>query len=259
MEKIERINFYEEYPDNPENLEKARLIDFPSMIYIAAHSVSEFKKFREKLLAINPKLEAAYWPIINRSYWVSAFSYSLDLEGMINDVLSAGEPLTVLVDLELPILAGRRHLFFKNLFSFSNNKKMIRNFLRKASRHGITPVTAQYPAPFGLAESVYRFLGNSYDPVLGHRSSPMYYSSMIADFLKPMMHKHLTKQRSQNRNLELSLGVIATGVFGNEQILTPQMLSQDLQYATNAGFKTVTLFRLGGLNSEYVEVIKSFL
>jgi hypothetical protein len=39
-----RVNFFEEFP-NSVSLSKAKLIDFPSTIFIAAKSFKEFKKW----------------------------------------------------------------------------------------------------------------------------------------------------------------------------------------------------------------------
>jgi len=74
-----RIDFFEEFPTE-ENLKKAKLIDFPSTVYLAAKSLEEFKISRKKLGKINPKLEAGYWPILEKSYWISPFSYTYELK-----------------------------------------------------------------------------------------------------------------------------------------------------------------------------------
>ena len=54
-----------------------------------------------------------------------------------------------------------------------------------------------------------------------------------------------------------SFGVIAPGIMGNEPVLSPEQLEQDLQIAKKARIKEVILFRLGGLNKEYEKVLNS--
>lgn len=100
-----RVNFFEEFPTD-ENLEKTRLINFDSTIYIAASSFQEFQALRKKLNNINPELEAAYWPVLEKSYWISPFSFTDELENLAEDLQKnkQTEPLKVLIDLELPLL-----------------------------------------------------------------------------------------------------------------------------------------------------------
>ena len=101
-----RINFFEEYPTS-ENLEKAKLIDFNSTIFLAAHSLEEFHKYKKNLLDINNRLDVAYWPILNNTYWISPFSYTSDLEKLFKELKENKEKLTILIDLELPLLNNR--------------------------------------------------------------------------------------------------------------------------------------------------------
>jgi len=76
------IIFFEEYP-TLDNLEKAKLIDFDSTIFISGNSFAEFKGTRKIMASINPKLSVAYWSIIKNSYWISPFSNTEDLQDFI--------------------------------------------------------------------------------------------------------------------------------------------------------------------------------
>jgi len=49
-----QINFYEEFPTK-ENLEKLRLIKFPSRVFIAAESVKESQGLKKQAGKINKK------------------------------------------------------------------------------------------------------------------------------------------------------------------------------------------------------------
>lgn len=255
-----RINFFEEYP-TIENLEKAKLIDFNSTIFIAAHSLREFYEYKKNLLDINNKLEVAYWPILPRTYWISPFSYTSDLEKLFKELNESKEKLTILVDLELPLL-NNRFLFVRNFFSFFKNKKIIGKFLKGAPLHNLNIITAEYP-PFGyFVLGIYRILGISFDnQKYGNTSCVMYYTSMISNkYIFKKITKTLVKIKKQkNKNLELGLGTIAIGVLGNEPILSPENLVRDISLAKDNNFKSVTIFRLGGFNEEYYKAIKSFI
>ena len=253
-----RINFFEEFPIR-ENLEKARMIDFPSTIFIAARSLQDFLRYKKELYEINPKLETAYWPIIPRTYWISPFSYTKDLRNFIREMRSVQGPLEILVDLELP-LGKRWFLYFRNFFSAFLNKIIIKRFFKEAPILGIKIVTAEYPAPNTFFTRLYRILGISFDPKkYGHSSCVMYYTSMIPKrFLEKVEKVIVQVKKEQNLNLELGLGVISIGIMGNEPILPPQELARDLDFMVQNNFNTATIFRLGGLNQEYYNVIKPY-
>jgi len=255
-----RINFFEEYP-TLNNLEKAKLIDFPSTIFLAAHSIEEFYKYKDNLLSINNKLEVAYWPIVPRTYWVSPFSYTEDLKNLFNDLKQNKESLTILIDLELPLLKNR-FLFLKNISSFLKNKKIIGSFLKDAQTYNLNIVTAEY-CPFNsLFLSIYRKLGISFDPeIFKNNICYMYYTSMFPNkyIYKKMTSLLSSLKKSGNKNIELGLGAIAIGVQGNEPNLPPEDLSRDLSFMKDNNFETATIFRLGGFNEEYYKAIKPFI
>lgn len=254
-----RINFFEEYPIE-DNLAKARLIDFPSTVFLAGHSLQEFYELKEKLLNINPNLEVAYWPILLRTYWFSPFSYTKDLQSFFKEMKTNSEPLTILVDLELP-LKNKFFLYFVNLFSFFKNKKIIKEFFKNAPNSKINIVAAEYPFFNLFMLRFFRILGISYDTkIYGHRACVMYYTSMIPNrMLKKVTNAIIKTKNKFNPNLELGLGAIDVGVWGNEPKLFPDKLAQDLSFMQKNGFETAIIFRLGGFNEEYYKVIKPFI
>lgn len=254
-----RINFFEEYP-TLENLEKAKLINFDSTIFIAAHSLLEFKEFQKLLISISSKLSVTYWPILPNSYWISPFSNTEDLEFFIGETFSNSEPLTILIDLELPLYKNRK-LYFKNFFSFYKNRKILKNFFKEAPLHNINIVTAEYPPFFIGARFVYRWLGISFSVFkYKHTQCIMYYTSMMSNkFILKLVKNGIIRLKKINPNLQLGLGTIATGVLENEPTLLPNFLSKDLEFTQKQNILTVTIFRLGGLNKEYIEKIKKFI
>ena len=71
------------------------------------------------------------------------------------------------------------------------------------------------------------------------------------------MVKVLVKKLGENLNL--GLGAITTGILGTEPILSTDKLAKDLWFAKKLNIKTVTIFRLGGLTPEYIEVLEKYI
>lgn len=252
-----RFNFFEEYP-TLENLEKVKLIDFKSTIFLTANSFEEYKKNQKLLLSINSNLSTAYWPILPNSYWISPFSNTEDLQNFIKDIFSINEPLTILIDLEIP-LVKHKELYFKNFFSFWKNKKILRKFFQEALAHNIKIVTAEYPPFFIGINFVYRLLGISFDvKKYKHTQCIMYYTSMIPNkFILKLIRNGVIKARKLNPNLHLGLGTIATGVLGNEPIISVSSLKNDIDFMKLNNIETGIVFRLGGLNEDYIKLLKN--
>ncbi len=237
-----QIDFYEEFPTE-ENLEKLKLIKFPIRLFVAAKSLKEFKRLEERAKKIKKNLKVAYWPIIPNSYWISPFANTKDLIKIFSEFEKIKNDL--LIDLELPLLNKR--LIIKNLIHFFRNKKIIRKFMNKNKQRIIT---AQSPS-----SSYYiliKMLGLDYK--IETEKSLMWYSSMCSRIINNNIQMNLIKLKNK-KNYSISLGTIATGILGNEPILSPENLEKDLQFVKNAGFKKVIIFRLGGLNKNYIKII----
>ena len=61
-----QIDFYEEYPTE-KNLEKLKLVKYPLRLFVAAHSLEEFKTLEKKVKKIKKNTETCYWPIVKNS------------------------------------------------------------------------------------------------------------------------------------------------------------------------------------------------
>ena len=61
------------------------------------------------------------------------------------------------------------------------------------------------------------------------------------------------------QNFLLAFGTIAVGIGGNEPLLTATQLKKDLELAEKIGITEVVIFRLGGLNQKYQDVLKEFV
>ncbi len=256
-----KINFFEEFP-NEENLSKLKLVDFPSIIYVAAKSLKDFESVREKAGKINSKVELAYWPILNKSYWVSPFSYTFELKELYKDLLEnkKDKSLKILIDLELPFL--NKKLFLVNLFSFFKNKKLIKKIFTDSKKLNIELLTVEYPIPNKIVQKKLEWFGISY-PIdkYPHKKIIMFYSSMIKNKFLLKKIKQYVRKRSAGlgKNLQIGLVAIAIGILGNEPILTPKNLDSDLSFCKEQKIDTVVIFRLGGLNNLYLKKIKKYL
>ncbi|MGY4884256.1 MAG: hypothetical protein ACP5NZ_01625 [Nanobdellota archaeon] len=241
-----QIEFYEEFP-NRKNLQKLKLINFPSKIFLAAKSLEEFQNYEKIAKSYKKDLKIAYWPIVKNSYWVSSFSNTKDLIKLSSELDTIKNSL--LIDLELPLIR-RWKMYLKNIFSSRRNKTIIRNFILK-NKDRIT--TAEYP--FASTSRLMKLIGLSYE--IDYEKSIMWYSSMISKAYNRKIKKYIIGIKDKS-NYSVSLGVIARGILGNENILSPKDLEKDIEFIKNAGFNKIIIFRLGGLNKEYVKILNKF-
>ncbi|MBI2046572.1 hypothetical protein HYT26_00205 [Candidatus Pacearchaeota archaeon] len=239
-----QIDFYEEFPTK-DNLEKLKLIKFKSRIFIAAKSLSEFNKIAKQAKRINKNLKYACWLIIKNSYWISPFSNTEDLKRLFSGLNKA--KICLLVDLEMPLNKG---MIIKNLFVFIKNRKLIEQYLEE-NKKKIT--TAQFPP---LLSKSAKFIGLDY--CANTEKSLMYYSSILSVKMNKYIKRILPKIKNK-QNYSVSLGTIAKGIFGNEPILSPKNLEKDLKFIKKIGFDKAIIFRLGGLNKNYIKVINKFI
>ncbi len=239
------IDFYEEFPKE-ENLKKLKLIRFKTRLFIAAKSLKEFKVLEKEAKRINKRIECVYWSIVKNSYWISPFSNTGDLVELFTELDECDNHL--LIDLELPL---NKKLICKNIFNYFKNKKLIKNFLEK-NKHRIT--TAQFPS--SVISLFMKLIGLDYN--INVEKSFMWYSSMNPKIMNKNIKKNLIKLKDKC-NYSISLGTIAVGILGNEPILSPKDLKNDLEFVKEAGFGKVIIFRLGGLNSRYAKVINEFV
>jgi len=239
-----KIDFYEEFPGD-ENLEKLKLIKFEARLFVAAKSLAEFLDLEKLVKKINKRITCAYWPIVKGSYWVSPFSNNADLRKMFNELEKCDNHL--LIDLELPL---NKKLILRNIFHYFKNRRLIKRFLER-NRGRIT--TAQFPS--SMISLFMKILGLDYR--IDVEKSFMWYSSMVPRFVNKNIRKNLLRLKNK-RDCSVSLGTIAIGIFGNEPILPPAGLERDLEFVKSAGFSRVIVFRLGGLDEEYMKVVNKF-
>ena len=266
-----RIEFYEEFP-NEENLSKAELIDFSSTIFIAAYSLEDFYKAEQMLKKYNPDLEAGYWVLMKESYFISPFSLTYELQNLIEELKNnkQNETLKIMLDLEPP---GKNFIkkHIKNI-SFFKNKNLIKYIIKNSKELNIEIHTSEFPYCNRFEEKRQELLGFSYslDKFSFKKYLMFYYTwyintdSFLKNFLLQIKRKiaedYIIKHyKKYGDNLRVGVGIIAHGINPNETVISPEILDKNLDFLYKNGIKTACIFRLGGLNESYVNVIKKYV
>lgn len=254
-----RINFFEEYP-TPENMSKLDLVKWPSTLLVATSSLTDFENIRKKYAKKYPHIMFGWWPTIPGSYWVSGLANSEDLNDLFKKLTLKVHKteLPILIDFELPI---KKHLYLKNIFKIRHNKKIISEFMNDSDKYNLKIYTAEYPSINMLMQKLWRALGVSPAIYLSHTKIPMCYSSMkprlFGNDLWNKTKKFETRLAKTHPNrISFGLGTIAYGVYGNEPILSVDELRQDLEWAKKCDISEVFIFRLGGINESYLEILR---
>lgn len=251
-----RIDFLEEYPLEAANLAPAALWPHAARVYLATRRYDDFRACAQRLVSVNPLMQAAWWPLLGQSYWFSPWSHPQELADFI-DVLDrertgAQDRLAVLIDLELPTL--RPTLLLRHLAGHRRARALLTEIFQRAPDWNIELATAEYPAFGGLNRRVWERLGISLDrrwPV--RRRYIMYYPTLIPRVFHCAVRRHIGREaRAGGDSYALALGPIARGALGNEVLRSPGDLAGDLAFARRCGIEGVGIFRLGGLNPEFL-------
>ena len=127
------------------------------------------------------------------------------------------------------------------------------------NKNGLKIITAEYPPIGKLSSKLFRSMGLSFPTSLYHHAKMiLYYSSMMNKKVQKLIRKFIINI-SEEENVMVGLGVIERGILGNEKILSPKDLEKDLQFFDKLGIKEIAIFRLGGLNKNYIQVIRKYL
>ena len=246
------ISFFEEFPIK-ENLNKLSLINFPTKLYLAAKSLQEFNKIKSTIKNKFIK-EFIYWPILEKSegYWISPFTKRSALKRIFNELENQSTP--TMLDLEWP-LTKNPLLLFTQAINFFRNKKLIRNFVN--NYNGKIYLCEYYPE--GKKKDWFlEKMGLHYNNQKAKVIKMLYHS--MHPFNNNFIKKELQKGKELHQdNFIVSFGTIATGINGNEPILSKEQLNQDLKIAKEENIQEVIIFRLGGLIKEYLNTIKKYI
>lgn len=242
------VSFFEEFPTK-ENLEKIKLIDFKTKLYVVSGSLAEFKKILPEIEKKNIK-EIIYWPVLKKEegYWYSPFSKR---SAIIRTLKEIPDKLPVMIDLELPTTQNS-NLYFTQLHNFPKNKLLIERFIRQHN--------SVYTAEYFPIKRTMKFLGLHYNPIkYKSKMIKMFYTSMWP-FPRSFLENKIREYKEEYKERFIpAFGTIAAGILRKEPILSPEKLKEDLEIANKSNIKEVIIFRLGGLNKDYLRVISKFI
>ncbi len=255
------VIFFEEDPHNPEVQKKASLLDFPTILFLAANSLEEFYSLREKYLKINPNIEIAWWPIF-KSVWLSPFTKPKEIENVIDDLSSRREKekrLKVLLDLELPFL--RPQYFIVGLFYFTKSKKLIFELIKRADNINVEIFSFEYYPHAFIFPKLLEILGLTFLKLdCDYQRIVSAYTSFLPPGFRQLMKKSvLYAWRKRKRRMFMAVGVFAPGRTGIERKISVKGIEKDIEYFLKRGIDKFAFFRLGGLNRDYLEIIKKYL
>ena len=249
------ISFYEEFPTSA-NLSKLKLVSWPTKLYLATTSLTKFNSLVKHIKINYPKqtkhiLEFIYWPILDNKegYWISPFSKKTALERIFAEL--KGKKVSVMLDLELPTTRNPS-LYLTQIFNFFSNKIKIKKFIQNYK--GKIYLVEYYPNG-KIGEFFLTLMGLHYT-ILNVHIIKMFYHS-LHNFNKEFFTKELTRGiKKFDQHFIASFGTIAKGIHGTEPILSATQLKKDLMLARNARVSEAIIFRLGGLNSKYINIFK---
>jgi len=255
------VIFFEEDPHNPEVQKKVSLLDFPTILFLAANSLEEFYSLREKYLEINPNIEIAWWPIF-KSVWLSPFTKPKEIEKIINDLSSRKDKdkkLKILLDLELPFL--RPQYFIIGLFYFHKSKKLIVELIKRARDINIEIFSFEYYPHIFVFPQLLEILGLTFLKFdCDYKRIVSAYTSPIPPGFRQIMKKSvLWAWKKRKREMFIALGVFAPGRAGIERKISVQGIKKDIEYFLEKGINKFAFFRLGGLNQKFLQVIHFYL
>lgn len=244
------ISFFEEFP-KPVNLEKIKLVDFPTKLYIAAHSLQEFREFEKKVGANGCSPLLVYWVVLKKweGYWISPFSARSALIRCLNEVRE--EHIEIMLDLENPVHAP--WLYILELPNFWRNKRFISQFIE----HGRPKITL---VELSGNEEKLKFWGLAYESETAYVAKMAYTSLMVGGREKKIARlREICKKgvEQYGGRFKIGLGCIARGISGIEPILSPDKLAEDLKIAKESKVEEAIIFRLGGLTPDYIRAIKT--
>lgn len=244
-----QISFFEEFPIK-KNLDKLKLVTWPTKLYLAAKSLEEFEKIKSNIKSKQIK-EFIYWPVLEQKegYWISPFSQRKALSRIFKELEGKNTP--VMLDLELPTTQNPA-LYFTQSFNFLRNKRTTQKFIENYP--GKIYFAEYYPS--GKAkEKLLSFLGLHYHNSQAKVIKMIYHS--LHNFKENFIKEKLKQGRKEfGSNYLVAYGTIAVGIHGNDSIISTKQLKKDLQLAKEAGIKEVVIFRLGGLNKKLANLLE---
>lgn len=248
------INLFEEFPTE-ESLSRLALIDFPVNVFLAAPNLASFYEYQERVLQYDVARVIGYWPVLEAAegYWLSPFSKLHGIKRVISEIKSLRGQIPVLWDAELPYWSA--HLLLTELDHFISARRLIRDCIYNSDNVFV----AEHRDRGMLVRRIAEMLGISFDRSSGYLRVEMLYGNWKKDALNDM----LISCKNSAGNYYPAFGAIAEGFHGRPREsswkrIDPKKLDEQLRIAQDLNIKEVFIYRLGGLNEDYIEVIGKY-
>jgi hypothetical protein len=177
------------------------------------------------------------------------------LERVLGEVEQARN-VSVMLDLE-PSLKRSRLLHFQD---FKRNKDYVSKFVKDAPSMNIEVYTVEKSYVPGF---ILEPLGLSYNPEeYGNKQMKMFYSSFRRAVLPDLIVNNFFERKARQykeRNTIMGLGCIIGGVHETEPVNNPEIMEYEIETAKAIGLEEVVIFRLNGLNDEYLKALSKSL
>ena len=246
-----KIGFFEEYPSSI-TLSRVSLLIPSTPLILAAPSLKDFLYWEERIHRVRKNIPCIYWPLlkIEEGYWFSAFSNFQSMKKKLEEIKNfhSAKKIPLFLDLELPLLTLGRFFFLPSL---PKTKRLLSEFILSYEGEVITG-----EIPF-LPLVVREKLGLHFPPTLyKNKILEMLYSSILPFWMiKQLAYRHFSLWKE---NLKIGLGCISRGITGMERVISPAELERDLKLCRKIGVREVFIYRLEGLEGEYIKILKKF-
>lgn len=251
-----QIGFVEEYPTE-ENLGRIKKIPFLINLYLGCRSIEDFIKLRNKIKKHHNIKVTGYWPILNddEGYWLSALSKRKAILRVLKELEDSKENFPVIWDAEVPV--NNKKLFITEAFKVTKNRELIQNAIKNQQKNREF-IIAQLPW-YDWRRVILNFCAIDFSFNDYHRLDMLYTSIAKTENKEEFLRESISRGKVSYKKYSVGLGLIAKGEEPNgSPLLTPKELERDLEIVSEAGIQEAVIYRLGGVNKDYIKVLSKF-
>lgn len=247
---MERIIFWCEFPEKVDlNKLDSALGNLNIDVYVTSKNLNEFKKFKERFSRVKQIKTIGCWPVLDKhkGYWYSGFTD----EESLNSLLKFNG-LKLKIDIEPPI-EHKKFSYFGILFWIvkyclfkkSLNNDLLSDVLNRLNKENL--IISTFPLPKFVLKNLINI-----EDLRNSNLNLMYYSSLIPKVLRPFYRIYfkfiLNNYRILTKNIFVAVGLIGTGIFGNEPVYKDlKGFKKDLEFVKKLKVDSVVVFELSGI------------
>ncbi|MDD5254113.1 MAG: hypothetical protein PHG05_03340 [Candidatus Nanoarchaeia archaeon] len=262
---MKEILFWCEFPKKTNWDLVNKEIDFKTEIYIAAQSLEEFLRYKNKIK--NKNIKVGVWPTLSKEegYWFSGFT-----DKKLINKLDDFKEFNIKIDLEPPTFKGKwttikaLSYFIKYYVKKPKNREYLERKIESLKNKKIilSPTIPMFyvKKTSGLIDNK-RFYYNSV--------YPMIYTSMVSRpmraFFRMFFRFFYGNLKRKHNNTYVALGCLDVGIYGNEGIYKDiKELKKDMDYMQKLNIDKIVIFEISGLFNKkdyknWLNLIKSYL